>query len=159
MVPGDWGAEGPNFGTEWHKNEAIYWGCRLGVTSETVASWQKASEELGMAQEISLARIQGRDLVVIEEVAGDAHCFDLTVLAKVNEAWELVWRLPIARNSMDYCTEACPAVKAKISANILTIESPQSSDPNEDTTFTCKHVTWRKRNFRWTGTTFALQPR
>ena len=110
-----------------------------------------------MAQDISLAKIQGHELVVIEEVGGDSHCFDVKVLAKVKEEWEVVWRLPIARNSMDYCTGACPAVKAKIADKVLTIESPQSSDPKEDTTFTCKHVTWRKQKFRWTGTTFALQ--
>ena len=56
QVPGDWG---PNFGKEWHKNEAIYWGCRLGMPSQTVASWQKALDEMGMAQEISLRKYKG----------------------------------------------------------------------------------------------------
>jgi len=151
QVPGDWG---PNFGKEWHRNEALYWGCRLGVPSERVEAWQKAADEAGMAQEVSISQVQGRDLVLIEEAGGSAHCFDVKVLVNNNGDWKLAWRLPIAPNSMDYCTFACPALRTKIAGTVLTVESPASSDPKEDTTFSCKHVSWRKERFRWTGTTF-----
>ena len=72
-VPGDWG---PNFGEQWHHNEALYWGCRLGVSSETVAAWQKAADLGGMVHHISVAVVQGQKLMVIEELSGSAHCFD-----------------------------------------------------------------------------------
>ena len=155
-VPGDWGA---NFGKEWHHNEALYWGCRLGVLSETVAMWQKAANEMGMAQQITTSKVEGQDLVLIEEMDGSAHCFDVKVLVHLDGDWKIAWRLPVARNSMDYCTGACPALRAEIAGRVLTIESPVSADPKEDTTFSCRHVTWRKETFRWTGTTFDPEPR
>src|SRR5260370_7011072 len=37
LVPGNWGA---NFGQEWHEHEAVYWGCRLGASSEAFKNWQ-----------------------------------------------------------------------------------------------------------------------
>lgn len=154
LVPGDWG---PNFGEEWHRHEAVYWGCRLAVPSETVVTWQKAAGEVGLAQQITIAKVEGRDLVVLEEMDGSAHCFDVKVLVKLDGDWKLAWRLPIARNSMDYCTGACPALRTKIVGGVLTVESPTSSDPNEDITVSCKHVTWRKETFRWTGRTFAAK--
>ena len=151
-VPGDWG---PNFGNVWHRNEALYWGCRLGVPPETVEEWQRAANEMGAAEQISQSKVEGRDLVLIEEMGGSAHCFDVTVLAKPDGNWRPVWRLPVPRNSMNYCTGACPAVRARIDGTVLTVETPLSRDPKEDTTFSCKHVKWRKETFRWTGKTFA----
>ena len=155
-VPGDWG---PNFGEQWHHNEALYWGCRLGVSSETVATWQKAANEMGMAQQISTSKVDGQDLAMIEEMDGSAHCFDVKVFVHLDGNWKIAWRLPRARNSMDYCTGACPALKADMSGRVLTIESPASADPKEDTTFNCRHVTWHKEVFHWTGTTFEPEPR
>lgn len=37
LVPGDWE---PNFGEEWKQHEAVYWGCRLGASVETIQQWQ-----------------------------------------------------------------------------------------------------------------------
>lgn len=150
-VPSDWG---PNFGAEWHHNEAAYWGCRLGVPTETVATWQKTANESGMAQQISTSKVEGRTLVLIEEMAGDAHCFDITVLASSDRDWRIVWRLPVPQDSMDYCTNTCPSLKTSITGHTLTIESPEPTDPQQDTTLTCAHFRWRKETFHWTGETF-----
>jgi hypothetical protein len=150
-IPGDWG---PNFGDEWHRNESLYWGCRLGVPAETVATWQKAAEEFGMAQDIIPVTVKGKDLVILEEMDGSAHCFKVKVLKRVGAVWSLAWELPSAPDSMDYCSLACPSLRVLISSNVLTVSSPTTSNPSEDMSETCKSVSWHNERFRWNGSSF-----
>jgi hypothetical protein len=154
-VPGDWG---PNFGDQWHHNEALYWGCRLGVPPDTVAEWQRVVNEEGMAQQILLRKVDGHDLVLIEVMTGTAHCSDVKALRYL-DGWKPVWELPVARNSMDYCTGACPGLRMNMKGRLLTIESPVTNDPEEDTPHTCRVVKWHKEVFRWSDKTFERQSR
>ena len=144
VVPGDWG---PNFGEEWHHNEALYWGCRLAVSSETVDRWQKAAEEHGMAQEIKLFTVRGERLVVFEEMEGTAHCYDVRALRRMGSDWKAVWELP--GEESEYCTYTCPALGIKVVGDLLTVASPNASDAK------CKRRSWSYKQFRWNGDTFV----
>ena len=147
-VPGDWGW---NFGDEWHKNEALYWGCRLGIPAETVATWQKAAEEVGMAQDIIPVNVKGQELVILEEMDGSLHCFEVKVLKRVGSSWSVTWELPASADSMTYCSLACPSLKVSMSGGVLTVSSPTISNPSEDMSVSCKSVSWRNERFRWNG--------
>jgi hypothetical protein len=150
QVPEDWG---PNFSEVWHQHEAAYWGCRLGVSAATVAAWQGASHEQEMAQNILRAVISGQELVIMQEVGGDAHCSTVKVLKRVASGWTQAWELPIPHNSMKYCTFACPGLKLSLTGNILTISSPTANE-NADITRSCKRFSWRKETFSWNGNSF-----
>src|ERR1700722_18480706 len=69
-VSGNWG---PNFGDQWHRNEAHYWACRNGVTVETIQAWQHTADELGMAHEIQPVTVAGQKLVLFVEDEGTAN--------------------------------------------------------------------------------------
>jgi hypothetical protein len=149
QVPGDWG---PNFGAEWHQNEALYWACRDGVSVSTVEAWQKAVGEYGMAHEFTPVTVKGQKLVLFVEDQGSANCYGLSVLRRAGGAWTLAWRLtwktPDGEDG-EYCTGNCPGIKAHMKGEILTVQSPTSSDDR------CKHVSWHNQRFRWNGSTFA----
>jgi hypothetical protein len=149
LVPGDWG---PNFGEEWKQHEAVYWGCRLGASVETIKQWQQFSS--GMIQDLIQVTIGKEQIVLIESVEGSAHCFEISALRKTQKGWESVWSPPSNPDSMDYCTLACPAVRIKASGKHLTLENPQTSDPKEDQTFSCKHLKWRRETYHWDGHTY-----
>ena len=83
-VPGDWG---PNFGDEWHRNEAHYWACRHGVTVETIQAWQRAADEQDMASEIKPVIVAGQELVLFVKDGGTANCYGLSVLRQVGSDW------------------------------------------------------------------------
>lgn len=148
-VPGDWG---PNFGDQWHGNEARYWACRLGVPIKTVREWQQAVHEEGMANEIKPVVINGQELVLFVEVNGTAHCCSLTILRQIGSNWLKAWELPAANDNKEdyYCSGPCPALRATTNGAILTVRSA-SSGPNDEQ---CKQVHWESERFRWDGETF-----
>lgn len=149
VVPGDWG---PNFGEEWKQHEAVYWGCRLSVPIETVREWQQFSA--GMIQDLIQITIENQQVVLIESMEGSAHCFDVAALRKRAKGWEVIWSPPSSPDSMDYCTLACPAIRIRAYGKNLTLELPETSDPREDQTFSCKHVKWRQERYFWDGQTY-----
>ena len=150
-VPGAWG---PNFGDEWHRNEAHYWACRNGVTVETTQAWQHAADELGMAQEIKPVTVAGHKLVLFVEDEGTANCYSLSVLRQVGLDWIKAWDMPTRKGDEEgyYCAGHCPALEASMNGEILTVKSASSKDPNDDS---CKHVNWENERFRWNGSTFV----
>ena len=148
QVPGDWG---PNFGDSWHEHEARYWSCRVGVSVTMVKAWQRAANEMDMADDIQLVSLKGEQLVIFVEMGGTAHCFDVKVLHSTGNDWSLVWRLPSTVS--DICTQKCPSLTAALNGDVLTIKLPIAS-PKEDPIFSCKKYTWRKEQFRWNGKTF-----
>lgn len=127
LVPGDWG---PNFGEGWKQHEAVYWGCRLGASEETVKQWQKFSS--GMIQGLISVTIGREQIMIIESMEGSAHCFDISALRKTSKGWESIWSPPSNPNSMDHCTLACPPIRIKALGENLTLENPYTSDPKED---------------------------
>lgn len=149
QVPGDWG---PNFGDEWRRNEALYWACRLRRSAATVRAWQRATGETGMADDIKLVTIRGQQLVVFVEMEGTAHCFDVKILRRDKASWILAWKLP--STVANICTGTCPALRADARGEILTIEVPVPSDPNEDRAYSCRQYRWSRERFRWNGSTF-----
>jgi hypothetical protein len=149
LVPGDWGS---NFGEDWKQHESVYWGCRLGASVETIKQWQQFSS--GMIQDLIQVTIGKEQIVLIESMEGSAHCFEISALRKTPKGWESVWSPPSNPDSMDYCTLACPPVRIKASGKHLTLENPQTSDPKEDQTFSCKHLRWCKETYHWDGHTY-----
>ena len=149
LVPGDWG---PNFGEEWKQNEAVYWGCRLGVPVETVKEWQRFS--FGVIQDLIPVKIGEEQIVLVESMEGSAHCFSIDALRKTAKGWEVIWSPPSSPDSMDYCTLACPAIRIRPDGKNLVLELPETSDPKEDPTFSCKHVKWKKEKYLWDGQTY-----
>lgn len=150
-VPGNWG---PNFGDEWHRNEARYWACRDGMTVETIQAWQRAADEQGMAQEIKPVIVAGQKLVVFVKDEGTANCYGLSVLRQVGSNWVNAWEMPTRKGDEEgyYCAGRCPALEASTKGEILTVKSASSTDPNDDS---CKHVTWVSERFRWNGSAFV----
>jgi len=144
LVPGAWG---PNFGVQWHHHEAIYWGCRLGVPTESVESWQQVAGVTGMIQNILPATIEKQEFVFIEEMQGSMHCYSVSALMKTLKGWEQIWGI----GGEKYCTVACPPVRMKIRGSSLTLEIPSPSDEK------CTHTSWHKENYLWNGKT--LEPR
>jgi hypothetical protein len=151
-VLGDWG---PNFGDEWHRNEAHYWACRIGVTVETIQTWQRAADEQGdMAQEIKPVVVAGQNLVLFVKDSGTAKCYGLSVLRRAGSDWINAWEMPTRKGDDEgyYCAGQCPALQASTTGEILTVKSASSTNPNDDS---CKHVTWKSEQFRWNGSTFV----
>jgi hypothetical protein len=150
-VPGDWG---PNFGDQWHRNEARYWACRDGVSVETIQAWQKAADEEDMASEIKPAILAGQRLVLFVKDGGTANCYGLSVLRQVGSNWVNAWELPTRKGDEEgyYCAGRCPALQASTKDEILTVRSASSNDPNDES---CKHVRWESERFRWDGSTFV----
>jgi hypothetical protein len=150
LVPGDWG---PNFGEQWHEHEAVYWGCRLGVPAQTVTEWQQVADVEGMIQDLIPKAIRKKDLVLIEEMEGSAHCYQFIALEKTAGGWKQIWSAPAA-DSMDYCTLTCPPIKMRFRRNDLILEIPYTSNPKEDATFSCKSLKWESEIYHWDGHTF-----
>lgn len=127
-VPGDWG---PNFGDQWHRNEAHYWACRNGVTVETIQAWQRAADEQDMASEIKPVIIAGQELVLFVKDGGTANCYGLSVLRQVGSDWINAWELPTRKGDEEgyYCAGHCPALEASTKGEILTVKSASSTDP------------------------------
>jgi hypothetical protein len=148
QVPGDWG---PNFGDEWHQNEALYWACRDGVAVSTVEAWQKGIGEYGMAQEITVVGVKGKEFVLFIDGGGSANCYGLNVLRKAGSQWRVVWTLSTENGADEgeYCAGSCPALKAHLSGETLTVQSPETGDDN------CRRYRWHVQRFRWTGMTFV----
>jgi hypothetical protein len=149
LVPGDWG---PNFGEEWRQHEGVYWGCRLGVPVETIKAWQEVVS--GNIQGLIPVTIDKQQLVLVEDRDGSANCFTIRALKKTPKGWEQIWGASSDPDTMDYCTLACPAIKMTVQGKNLTLEFPETSDPKEDQTFSCKHVRWKKETYRWNGQTY-----
>jgi hypothetical protein len=149
LVPGDWG---PNFGEEWKQNEAVYWGCRLGVPVETIKEWQQFSS--GMIQDLIPIRIGEEQIVLIESMEGSAHCFSIDALRKTAKGWQVIWSPPSSPDTMDYCTLTCPAIRIRADGKNLVLELPETSDRKEDPTYSCKHVKWKKERYLWDGQTY-----
>jgi hypothetical protein len=141
LVPRDWG---PNFGVQWHHNEAIYWGCRLVVPTESVERWQQVADVSGMIQKILPATIEKQEFVFIEEMEGSAHCYSVSALMKTLKGWERIWSI----GGEQYCTVTCPPIRMKTRGSYLTLELPSPSDEK------CTHISWRKENYLWNGKTF-----
>jgi hypothetical protein len=141
LVPGDWG---PNFGVQWHQKEAIYWGCRLAVPTESVERWQQVAGVSGMIQDILPATIGNQEFVFIEQMEGSAHCYSVSALMKTLKGWEQIWSI----GDENYCTVTCPPLRMRIRGSILTLAVPRSSDEK------CAHISWRKENYLWNGKTF-----
>jgi hypothetical protein len=133
LVPGDWG---PNFGVEWHQHEAVYWGCRLGVPSEDVKTWQQLAVGSGMIQDILPATIEHQEFAFIEGMEGSMHCYSVTALVKNTMGWETVWSI----GGEEYCTVTCPPVRMKTRGSYFMLELPNPSDKK------CKHILWRREN-------------
>jgi hypothetical protein len=152
-LPSSWGS---NFGPEWHKNEAAYWACRLGVDSKTVETWKKAANLRGMFQDLLPVTIGNQRVVIVEEVQGTAGCHDFKALTQANGVWQQVWELPRGETDppMRYCTLSCPAIRLKVDRRDLILEIPGTSDPQEDMTFSCKHIDWHQERYRWNGKSF-----
>jgi hypothetical protein len=150
-VPGDWG---PNFGDQWRHNEARYWACRIAVPVETIQAWQRAADELGMAQEIKPVTVADQKLVLFVKDEGTANCYGLSVLRQVGSGWVNAWEMPTRKGDEEgyYCAGRCPALQASTNGEILTVKSASSTDPNDDS---CKHVSWESERFRWNGSTFV----
>src|SRR5437660_2998326 len=155
LVPGDWG---PNFGAEWHDNEARYWACRLGETPDTVRTWQKVAGIEGFMQDIVIASIDGTPVVLIEEIQGTAYCHIFTALSKAAGTWRRIWdgpeRLP-GEDEGQYCTANTGAIKVRVRGKELTLEIPDCVDANPEPNAKCEHVTWTTENYRWDGKTFV----
>ncbi len=149
LVPGDWG---PNFGAVWQQHEAVYWGCRIGVSEETIRQWQQFSS--GMIQDLIPVTIGKEQIVIIESMEGSAHCYEIGALQKTAKGWELIWSPPSTPDSMHYCTLACPPIRIKALGKNLTLQDPYTSDSKEDQTLSCKHVKWHKESYRWDGRTY-----
>lgn len=150
QVPGDWG---PNFGAEWHYNEASYWACRNGVSVATVEVWQKAAGEEGMADDIKPFTLGRQKLVLFVEGEGSANCQGLSILKQARGAWTIAWtmtwKMPTGEDDEhEYCTGNCPGLKTQMNGEILTVQSPTSSDDQ------CKRLRWHKQRFSWNGSTF-----
>jgi hypothetical protein len=137
LVPGNWGA---NFGQEWHEHEAVYWGCRLGASSEAVKNWQ---DPFGIIQDLQLASINGQEFAFVEHMEGTEHCYSFKVFRKTNGAWEQVWQ----KASEDFCMVACPPIRMAVLAPNLILQPPRSSDPR------CKDV-FSSEEYRWNGKGF-----
>jgi hypothetical protein len=149
LVPGDWGA---NFGEEWKQHEAVYWGCRLGVSVETLHEWQHFAS--GMIADLIRVTIDDEQIVIVESMEGSAHCYSISAVRKAQKGWKPIWSPPSDPDSMEFCTLACPRIRIKVRGKSLTLETPESSDPKEDQTISCKHVKWNKETYRWNGQTY-----
>jgi hypothetical protein len=155
LVPGDWG---PNFGAQWHENEARYWACRLGRTPETVRALQKTAEVEGFMQDIVVASPDGISIVVIEEIQGTANCHIFSALSNTSGNWRRVWdgpeRLPSDYEGK-YCTGLAGAIRVLVRSDVLTLDIPDCTDTDVQPGASCKHVTWTKESYRWNGKTFV----
>jgi hypothetical protein len=149
LVPGDWG---PNFGQKWKQHESVYWGCRVGVSEETVGQWQHFSA--GMIQELIPVTVGGEQLVIMESMGGSAHCIEIDALRNTSTGWQRIWSPPANPDSMDDCTLGCPPIRIEVAGKNLTLEKPYSSDPTKDQTPSCTHVKWNKESFHWDGRTY-----
>jgi hypothetical protein len=149
LVPGDWG---PNFGREWRGNEAIYWGCRLGVPVARVQAWQQAAGVVGWVEDLIPVTIGKQRLVLVEEGEGSAHCFRFTALEESAAGWKVVWTRPTSADppeGMEYCTLSCPAVKMQARGKTLILRTTSPANPGEDPTLGCKNPVWKREAFRW----------
>jgi hypothetical protein len=149
LVPGDWG---PNFGERWKQNEAVYWGCRLGIPAETIKEWQHFAS--GAVQDLIPVTIDNQQIVLMEDMEGSAPCYTISALMKTSKGWELAWSRSSNPDSMDHCTLSCPPIRMRVQRRNLTLELPATSDPKEDQTLSCKHIKWQKETYHWDGKTF-----
>jgi hypothetical protein len=147
-LPSDWG---PNFGTQWRKNEAAYWSCRLAVPVRTVELWQNAAELEGSIQDVERSPMKGQEVVVIQEIQGSANCNVFSVLSGRGDKWRKEPNAPQAEANepMGFCTLACPAIKITLIHQNLTLTVPISDDPKEDTIQPCKNPKWKHYAYRW----------
>jgi hypothetical protein len=146
LTESDWG---PNFGEQWHRNEAIFWGCKLGIPAETVADWQKVDKSSGMIQDAILTNFHGAAIVILELVEGSTSCFSFVALQRSSSGWSRVWEDSGASNSTDYCAVNCPAFKMKVKGLLLVLSIPQSRNAE-----VCDPIDWREYRYHWDGHTF-----
>jgi hypothetical protein len=142
---------GPNFGEQWHRNEAIFWGCKLGVLAETVEEWQRVDKGSGMIQHAILTNFQTEQIAILELVEGSAHCFSFVALQRSSSGWTRVWENSGPSNSMDYCAVKCPAFKMKVKGLLLVLSIPQSRNVE-----VCDPIDWREYRYHWNGHTFKV---
>lgn len=128
---------------EMHTQEASYWGCRMGVSPETVRQWQKASGAPDRIANIEIGAVDGHEFVFIERMGGTMRCFSFSALKKVGAGWEEVW----TDAADEYCMMKCPGIEMKVFKSQLLLMTPRSSDPD------CKQM-FHRRGFFWDGKTF-----
>ena len=112
-----------------------------------------------MIQNIWQLRINNREMTLIEETGGDAHCDGFTALVNTATGWQKAGEIPPPGKDpgMHYCTFTCPDIKLESHGDLLTLGLPGTSDPNEDLTRTCSHLNWSKESYRWNGRQFVAQ--
>ena len=140
LGPRTWKAAGSI--EEIREREAVYWGCRMGLSTATIKEWQQASNEPDPISGIKIFSINKQEVIFIERMGGTMRCRSFTALKKTSKGWEEVWH----EYGDEYCM-VCPEIKIKTLGSHLVLEVPKSTDPN------CEQL-FRRKEFIWDGKTF-----
>ena len=145
LGPRTWTATGSV--EEIREQEAVYWGCRMELPTETIKQWQRASDAPDPIDRIKIINMDKQELVYIQRMGGTMRCFSFSALKKTSKGWEQVWE----ESGDEYCMMKCPGIKMGIVGSRLVLDVPKSSDPD------CKKMFHRKE-FIWDGKTFRPAP-
>jgi hypothetical protein len=128
---------------EMSEQEAVYWGCRMGLPTATIKQWQQASDEPDPISEIKLFTMNKQEFVFIERMGGTMRCRSFTALMNTGKGWEKVWD----EYGDMYCG-ICPELRIRILGSRLVLEVPKSTDANCEQLFHRKEFIWNGKMFR-----------